>query len=422
MTHAHQTREDASAPLDYPLPEKLTVDPRLAELREHCPVAQVALPGHGSPAGQATAWLVTRHDLATQMLANPTTFSRALAASQSPGLREAGQFIVDLDAPDHTRIRRTVQECFKPANLERMRPRIREVTRQLVRAMIAEGSPADLIRHLSVPLPITIIGELLNVPANDRPKFTGWAEAFVALSSHTPQQVAEAQLQLNLYVAELFTRHRERYTADELEHGQGGTQALIPLLLKAQADGVLSEQEMVNLGVIIIVAGYETTANAIGAMTYTLLQRPALWSHLLRHRDDLRAVGLAVEELLRMVPLGSMPPPPRAAVHDVEFGGAMIRAGDVVAVAHDTACARDPRVFPNPEKIRLDRDPNPHLAFGHGPHYCLGAGLARIELQEALRALADMLPGLRLAVPAEELDWQSGGLVRGLRTLPVTWS
>lgn len=287
---------------------------------------------------------------------------------------------------------------------------------ELIDAMLAQGPPADLISQLTVPLPVTIVGELFGVPDEDRPAFSAWAQAFTALTNHTAEEVDQVQQTMYAYLARLLRRHPTRQDRPD---GSGDVAAA---LLQAHHDGVIDEQEMINLAMIILVAGYETTVNALGGIIYTLLRRPKLWAGFRDRAHDPQAVAIAVEELLRVVPVGTLPPAPRVAVEDIPLSGQLIKAGEAVFVAHETAAALDPEVFEAPEEIRLDRTPNPHLTFGHGPHFCLGAHLARLEVQEVLTALARRLPGLRPAVDDKELQWVRGGLVRGLRALPVTWS
>ncbi|MFC6929514.1 cytochrome P450 [Actinomadura yumaensis] len=183
-------------------------------------------------------------------------------------------------------------------------------------------------------------------------------------------------------------------------------------------EGGLDEDELVNLGVGLLIAGYETTAGQIANLAYTLLSRPERWARLAADPDLLPT---AVEELLRFVPLGSDTGMPRVAARDVELGGVRIAAGDVVHVAR-AAANRDESVYTDPETLVLDRADNPHLAFGHGIHHCLGAHLARLELTAALGGLLRRVPALRLAVREDELRWKEGLAVRGLRELPVTWT
>ncbi|TNY38161.1 cytochrome P450 [Thermomonospora catenispora] len=397
-----------------PLPASydFDIDPLYDELRKSRPVAKVTVPGQDTP-----AWLVTRHADVRHVLSDPR-FSRAAAVDHSPG-RRTMVYLVDMDPPEHTRLRRVVHHAFSPRQVERLRPWVRGLVSELIDAMVAHDPPADLISRLTMPLPVTIVGELFGVPAEDRPAFSAWAQAFTTLTGHTAEEVAQAQQSMYAYLARLLLGSSARTDRAGDSDGPGDVAGA---LLRAHRDGVIDEQEMINLAMIILVAGYETTVNVLGGIVYTLLRRPGLWADFRDRARDPRAVATAVEELLRVVPVGTLPPAPRVATEDTVVSGQPIKAGDAVFVAHETSAAHDPEIFEAPEEIRLDRTPNPHLTFGHGPHFCLGAHLARLEIQEVLTALAHRLPGLRLAVPEEELQWVRGGLVRGLRALPVTWT
>ncbi|MFC5748970.1 cytochrome P450 [Actinomadura rugatobispora] len=384
--------------------DRLELDPAYERLRAAGPVTRVRLPGG------AGGWLVTGWAEARRVLSDPV-FSRELAVGRGAGARRE-TFLTDMDPPEHTRVRRHAVRAFTHRRVQELRPRVREVVAGLLDAMAAAGPPADLVRSLSLPLPVRIISELLGVPDGDRDRFQGWSDAFLSVSAHTPEQVREAHEALDGYLGELIARRRAEPSGD-----------LLSALVHARDDlgpggGGLSEDELVALGVGLLVAGYETTAGQITNLTYTLLSRREHWERLAKLPELPPA---AVEELLRYVPLGSDTGMPRVAARDVELGGAAIRAGETVLVARPAA-NRDPSAFPDPEELALDRDGNPHLAFGHGIHHCLGAHLARLELNEAIGGLLRRFPALRLAVPEEELRWKSGLSVRGLHELPVTWT
>ena len=254
-----------------------------------------------------------------------------------------------------------------------------------------------------------MICELLGVPVADRAILRDGADAALSTSSMGPAERAEARDRMVTYMAGLIAQRRDEPTDD-----------LLGALVTARDEGDrLTEAELVGLGIGILIAGHETTMNQIGNMTFTLLTRPD-------HGDALRVAGPdamahAVEELLRFTPLGASAGFPRIATEDVELSGTTVRAGEAVVVSVHAA-NRDPAVFAAAEELVLDRAVNRHVGFGHGAHHCLGAQLARMELQEAIGGLLREFPDLRLAVPADEVRWRRGALVRGPQVLPLTWT
>ena len=376
------------------------LDPYYQQLQRERPVARIRLRN-----GQL-AWLVTRWEDARRVLADPL-FSRALAAGRAAGPLRRETFITDMDPPEHTRVRRHALTAFTHRRVQRMRPGIEQIVTRLLDEMEADGDPADLVEYLSLPLPVTVICELLGVPAQDRDRFGSWSDAFLSVSAYTPEEVAAAHQRLDSYLAGLIAQRRAEPEDD-----------LLSALVHVRDDeGGLTEGELVNLGVGLLIAGYETTATQLTNFTYTLLTHPGAWERLLAEPDLLPA---AIEELLRFVPLGSETGMPRVATQDVLIGGVLIHAGEMVLAARPVA-NRDESVFPHSQRLDLDRSDNPHLAFGYGIHHCLGAHLARLELQTAIGALLTRYPRLHLAVPTQELRWKEGLSVRGLVELPIAW-
>jgi cytochrome P450 RapN len=288
-----------------------------------------------------------------------------------------------------------------------LRPRAQEVVDGLLDAIEAQGPPADLVEGLALPLPITMICELLGVPYEDRDRFRAWSDAALAFDAYTPEEIQAGRDGLKAYLAGLVAKHRVE-PSDSL---------LSELVRARDEDDRLSEAELVQFGVTLLVAGHETTANQTGNFLYTLLSKP----HLMRElQDDPDLLDPAIEEMLRVTPLGAAAGFARIATEDVVLSGTLVKAGE--AVMTQTASAnRDGRVFDNPDEIDFHRENNPHIAFGHGVHHCLGAQLARLELQVAVGTVLRRFPGLRFAVPAEEVPFKAGRLVRGLQALPVTW-
>lgn len=379
---------------------KLDLDPRYGWFRRNEPVAKVRLPDG------AEAWLVTRWEDARRVLADPV-FSRALAVGRQTGVPRRETLITDMDPPEHTRVRRSAVRSFTHRRIQRLRPRAQQIVDGLLDAMAGHGGPADLVERLALPLPVTIICELLGVPAGDRQLFQSWSDAFLSVTAYTPEEVQAAHAGLDGYLKRLIAERRSEPAGD-----------LLSELVHARDEaGTLSESELTNLGIGLLIAGYETTASQITNLAYVLLTQRVEWERLVDRPELLPG---AIEELLRFVPLGSDTGMPRVAAKDVRLGGVLVREGETVLVARPSA-NRDESVFPEGETLRLDRVDNPHLAFGYGIHHCLGAHLARMELQVAIGSLLSRFPQLRLAVPEPQLRWKEGLLIRGLRELPVQW-
>ncbi|GAA5065135.1 cytochrome P450 [Streptomyces similanensis] len=363
---------------------------------------RVQLP-YGEP-----AWLVTRHHEARAVLAD-ARFSRADAERDAPRTTPVSPLgLVATDPPRHTRLRRPAARAFTARRAESLRPRVREISEDAIRRMIAEGAPADLVEHVALPVPITVICELLGVPAADRDRFRGWSDTVLSTSGATPQDFMAATGALKAYMGDLLDQRRAEPADD-----------LMTALLRARdedaPDDRASRDELVELCIAILLGGYETTASQLANFTWTLLtERPDAFVELAEHPERARDW---VEELLRYVPLAASASLPRYALADVEVGGVTVRAGEPVLVAIGAA-NRDALRFPRPDTLDPARDTGAHLAFGHGIHHCAGAALGRVELQEGLSALARLLPGLRTAGDA---TWKSAAFLRGPATLPVRW-
>jgi cytochrome P450 len=376
--------------------------PRYAYLREHEPLARVRM-RYGDP-----AWLVTGYHDARTVLADPR-FSRAAGRDEprtSPEVQHAG--MMSLDPPEHTRLRKLVAGSFTAAQVERLRPWSQRIADDLVDAMLAAGPPADLVASFATPFPLAIICELIGVPAGARGRLPRWSRLVVSATALSEAKAHEYQARLGVMMTRVIRRHRR--------DGAGGP--LLATLLSARDDeGRLSEQELVRLTVELLAMGFENTATQLADFVYSLLTEASAGDEL-RGRPEL--VATAVEELTRYVPIASFAEFPRYATDDVVLAGGVVRAGEPVLVSL-AAAGRDGRVFADPDRLDLRRDPNPHLGFSHGVHHCLGAALARMELQVGLGTLVRRLPGLRLAVAEEEIEWKTGMLVRGPKALPVTW-
>jgi cytochrome P450 len=394
----------AARPYPFREPTALALEPEYARLREHEPLSRIALPYGGD------AWLAVRHEDVRTVLSDPRFSRAALLDRDVP--RTSPRRLTDptlhtVDPPDHHRLRRLVAAAFSPRRIDRLTAYARRVTDDCLDAVEAQGPPADLIAALAVPLPVAVICEMLGVPAADRDRFTRWIDVALATTAYSGEEIHDAFARLKDYLAGLVA-DRRRAPSDDL----------LGALVEARDTGDrLSEDELVALGVTLLYAGLDTTSNHIGNFTYTLLTRPGPLAAL---RTDPGLLERAVEELLRFTPTVTSAGFTRIALEDVELGGVLVRAGDAVMVQLDAA-NRDERVFDRPDELDLTRSPNPHLAFGFGPHYCVAAQLAKAELRVALGALLRRFPGLRLAVAEGELSWRRGRMVRGLERLPVAW-
>ncbi|MDT8914047.1 cytochrome P450 [Amycolatopsis sp. PS_44_ISF1] len=389
----------------YPFPEtaQLELAPEYGRYRRAAGLGRLEMPYGG------VAWLATRLADVKLVLSDPR-FSRAAAvgadAPRTMPMMETTPSILNLDPPEHTRVRRVVARAFTVRRVELLRPRIQQVVDGLLDRMIDRGPEADLVTDFSLPLAVTAISELLGVPEDQRSEFHEWSHRATAIKDVSIEDIMAAQQSLAAFFSELAAKRREQPTED-----------LIGLLVSARdVEERLSDEELVQLGIALLAAGHETTANQLSGYVFTLLTQPGLWQRLLA---DPGLVPRAVEELARITPLGVVTFG-RIAREDLEVGGTLVRAGESV-VCQIAAANRDESVFEGAEAVDFDREANPHISFGHGLHHCLGAPLARVELQTGLASVLRRLPGLRLATPAAQVPFKANHLLRGPRSLPVTW-
>ncbi|MET9634590.1 cytochrome P450 [Lentzea sp. NPDC006480] len=379
----------------------LTIDPEYGRLQNDEPLARVQLP-HGEE-----GWLLTRYE-DVRIALGDNRFSLAQAAVRDTprmGPQRMGAILTDLDPPDHTRLRRLLAHAFTVRRVEQLRANAERLATELLDDLEKAGPPADLVTTYAVPLPGLMICDLLGVPYEDRDHFQDLTAAFMSVTAMTDEEKLSRLGELAGYLAGLAEQRRAHQEDD-----------LISALVVAQEDGDrLSAEELVQLTVLLLGAGYDSTAAHIANSVYTLLQFPGQ-AELLRTNPEL--MPGAVEELLRWIPAQEIADIlPRYALEDVELSGGTVRAGEAVLLAKHAA-NRDPRQYADPDRFDITRNAKGHLTFGHGPHHCIGAQLARMDLQVALTAILTRFPGLRLA---GDVRWRTGMAMRGPLALSVAW-
>ncbi|MER5849579.1 cytochrome P450 [Streptomyces sp. NPDC002012] len=383
--------------------------PLYRQLRDDGPVRRAVI------AGGLEAWLVTRYEDGLAALSHPQLSSDVRDASD-PRLIErlpatdresVLRNMLRSDPPDHTRLRRLVSKAFTAHRVAELRPRVQEIADRLLDE-IAPAGRADLIETYALPLPVTVISELLGVPVTDRHDFQQWTDDMTlrGIEPPDPARVDGAWRQMHTYLTRLLEAKRVR----------PGDDLLSALIVARDEEQRLDEDELIAMAFLLLAAGYITTVNLIGSGIAALLAHP---DQLRMLRDDPALLPGAIEEFLRYD--GPVNPGiARFAREDITIAGVDIPRGATVLVASAIA-DRDPEHFPEPDSLDIARQDNAHLAFGHGIHYCLGAPLARLEGQIAIGTALRRLPGLALAVPPDELRWRPGGL-RGPECLPVTFT
>lgn len=391
--------------------------PTYAALRADCPIYRRV-----AADGQTAIWFLTGYDEVTALLRDHKRFCKdvnnTLAPEQRdrqaptpPLLRLLSNHMLNLDPPDHTRLRALVNKAFTGQVVTQLEARIQTIADQLLDRVHAKGS-MDLIEDFAFPLPMIVIAELLGIPPRDRLRFRNWSTAFVTPSANL-QRSAKKLAKAGQVMTD-FTRYMRQVFAERRQEPRND---LISRLLQAEENGdSLNEEELFSMMILLIVAGHETTVNLIGNGMLALLQHPVQRT-LLQAQPAL--LPAAIEEMIRYdgpVERATM----RFATEDVTLGDQTIRRGDAVSLVLAGA-DRDPAHFPHPDTFDMTRENNRHLGFGLGIHYCLGSALARVEGQIAIRTLLQRYPTLHLTTPVEQLKWRTIPILRGLHHLPVQW-
>ena len=368
----------------------------LAALRATGAVHRVSVPGSGE------SWLVVTRDAARAALTDPRLRNdiRHSASWDSDGGHALGRNMLQSDPPQHTRLRHLVAGHFAPGRIAALRPRVERVAGDLLDALPRRGT-ADLVARYALPLPVTVICELLGVPGADREVFHTWSNELVMPTS--PEAAHSAAGALTCYLTDLVGAKRD---------APDGT--LLGDLTAAADAGGLTAEELLGMAFLILVAGHETTVSLIAATVHSLLTHPG---QLDRLRAEPGLAGAAVEESLRFnspVHASAF----RFAAEPLELAGTPIAAGDSVLVSL-AAASRDPGHFPDPDRFDIGRAPRGHLGFGHGLHHCLGAPLARMEATVAVRRFLERYPTPAFATDPATLTWRTSTLLRGLAELPL---
>lgn len=376
-------------------------------IREEDQVARVRL-----PSGQS-AWVVTKHEHVRQVLGDPRfsadrfhpDFPAAIVGQRPFARREEERSMLAMDDPEHNEARREVLGEFTVRRIEALRPRIQQIVDELIDDMLDQPQPVDLVKALSLPVPSLVICEMLGVPYSDHDFFQ--ARTVKMINRLIDADVRRAAFEeVRGYMDELITR-KEADPQDDLLGRQ---------ITKLRAAGTYRHGALVGLGFLLLLAGHETTANMISLGTFALLRNP---DQLAALKADNAAMPHAIEEMLRYFTIVDLATA-RLCVEDAEIGGVTIKAGEGV-FALGYAANRDPDAFADPDAFDIDRGARHHVAFGFGPHQCLGQNLARLELQIVFETLFRRIPGLTLAADDDDLPFKDDASIYGLYRLPVTW-
>ncbi|MFJ1675280.1 MULTISPECIES: cytochrome P450 [unclassified Streptomyces] len=373
------------------------------------PPAPVVLPDGGR------AWLVSRYADVRKVLTDPRFGRAGLHAPDTPSLTGESGLVSSLDlmfnqdGEDHLRLRRTLRRAFTPRAVARWRPWVASIVEQRLDQLADREPPVDLVAGFTLPLPVDVISRLMGLDALSRERLRHWSEYAFSDGSQPEEEMETALTEFAAFGAALLAERRSAPGND-----------LTSVLVRAADDeGGIPEGQLVDLVCGLVVGGHDSTMTMLGnSLLYLLGERPECWHRL---GEDEQAAGAVAERLFHLIPLGDDRGSARHAAVDTEVGGVVVPAGSVV-LADCGMANRDPDVFP-PQQLDDLFAPlkAPTLSFGAGPHYCLGAWLARLELQLSLHRLAARFPGLRLSRPADEIEWRRGTTSRSPQRITVTW-
>lgn len=418
MTHKNpaddiqQTQQEEMLNYPFPFADHSLECPAICDrLREKCPVARVKMPFGGD------AFLLTRHTDVIKAFGDPHSGiiqasdgdvpRREVGKVVGSGGEMAGLFSVS-DAR-HNQTRRLVTQAFTVKHANELAPRVVEVTNKLVDAMERSGPPADLFEDYAIQTPMTLICELLGVPRKDEKLFRQWGRTVVS-TTISPEEQKKHTGQMIQYMLPLIEQARK----------QPGDN-IIGMLVKAREKGdeVITQEEVLSFAIGLVAAGFETVSTTFTNSAFILLQRPDLIAQLKERIDDPARMTTAIEEILRITPIGTGRP--RIARGEIELSGVTIKTGEVMHLDMNAA-NRDEAVFPHAKEVNFDREPNPNVTFGRGIHACIGQQIARMELRVLWSTLLKRLPSIRLAGPAEEVPWRPNDTATfGPAHLPVIW-
>jgi cytochrome P450 len=384
--------------------------PFYAQLRSEAPVFPVKLPT------KQRAWLITRYDDVLNVLKDER-FAKdprnAMTPEQlkklpwiPPMFKPLDRNMLDLDSPDHTRLRALVHKAFTPRLIEQMRDQIQELANDLLDAVEPKAS-MDLIADFALPLPLNMIGRILGVPAEDNHKFHHWSKTLISGGTTRNLFVLVPNIMAFMRYLRKLIKERRAYPKDDL---------VTALVQAKDGSDQLSEDEILAMILLLLVAGHETTVNLIGSGSLALMDHP---DQLAKLRSEPALIKTAIEELLRYVCPVEMATE-RYAREDITIAETTIPRGELVMAVIGSA-NRDANYFDNPDSLDITRKNNKHLAFGHGAHFCLGASLARLEGQIAVSTLIQRMPNLRLSIAPDQLRWRGTFVVRGLEALSVSF-
>ncbi|GLH98830.1 cytochrome P450 [Phytohabitans aurantiacus] len=354
------------------------------------------------------AFLVCRYSDVKEVFRRQEIFSRAEAAAADP--IDVSGTLLGMDGDEHAQVRGTIKDAFTRPAIHALRGIVERTAAGQLATMTNDRRHAELVQDFALPFTLHVISDLLGLPSQDRMRFRAWGDAFLATGGLTQQEAAQSSMEMGAYLWQQLEQRRAQATED-----------LLTRIATAAADQPAHVQ--IKLAVALVVGGWETTASSIATFVFVLHTRPYLtyasaWDYLLDHPERLDS---AIAELQRLYSTSAADEMPRRVMADVELpSGARLSKGDIVIPSLDAA-HRDPAVFPRPTEMDFDRTPNPHLGFGHGPHYCIGAHLGKMEVRTAIHQMLRELPDLRLAVPAAQIPWKAGHSLISPERLPIEW-